>query len=263
MTAARTLASGAARGSARASRFGTAVGPRLGCTRRALAGGRRAPGRPRLALGSACSGCGRRARDQAADDHQHAAEQHAEVERRLRGRRRCGVERRRLGAGRRRTSPPASGCSFASSTARTPRRSAAAPADLGRRRRARTGPRSTAPRAAIASSPATRATALLTPDATPDVALVDRVEHGRGQRRDGHRQPEAEDEHRRQHVGRGSRGRRRGAQQQQADAPTISGPTRHRQPRPDPRRERAEAAARAGTSAASSGSSRAPASSGV
>ncbi len=39
----------------------------------------------------------------------------------------------------------------------------------------------------------------------PDVAFLDRVEHGRGQRRHRRREAEAEDEDRRQHVGRGSR----------------------------------------------------------
>ena len=45
----------------------------------------------------------------------------------------------------------------------------------------------------------------------PDVAFLDRVEHGRGQRRHRRREAEAEDEDRRQHVGRRSRRRRRPA----------------------------------------------------
>ena len=59
-------------------------------------------------------------------------------------------------------------------------------------------------RTATASRPAARATALLTPLATPACALVDRAERGGGQRRDGQRQAEAEHDHRGQDVERGT-----------------------------------------------------------
>ena len=51
---------------------------------------------------------------------------------------------------------------------------------------------STTPNTAIASSPATRDTALLTPDATPACGGLDRAHHRRRQRRHGDRHAESE-----------------------------------------------------------------------
>ena len=79
--------------------------------------------------------------------------------------------------------------------------------------------------------------AVVDPGGDPDVALLDRVEHGRGQRRHRRREAEAEDEDRRQHVGEVVRRRRRPASSRIRPMPPTIGPTAHRQPRPGARRE--------------------------
>ena len=61
-------------------------------------------------------------------------------------------------------------------------------------------PATAAPTTAMPSSPATRATALLTPLAMPGVPLARIGEHGRGQRRDDHREADREDDERGQEL---------------------------------------------------------------
>ena len=123
------------------------------------------------------------------------------------------------------TSPPESGCSLASSIAACRLGAERLPGGALVERGARTEPRPPPRAPRSRAGPATRATALLTPEATPDVALLDRVEHRRGQRRDGHREPEAEEQHRRQHVGRGSSGRRSDGRAAASPTAAISGPS--------------------------------------
>ena len=78
---------------------------------------------------------------------------------------------------------------------------------------------------ATASSPAARATALLTAEATPACSSGAAAEHGRGQRRDHQRQPEAEHQRPGQHVGRvGGAGADPDAEQR-ARRRATSGPT--------------------------------------
>ena len=79
-----------------------------------------------------------------------------------------------------------------------------------------------APTAAVPSSPATRAIALLTPDAIPPSFRAG--EHGRRQRRDGHRQTEREDQQRRQDFGEVF-GLQPGQLEQRQPGGAISGPT--------------------------------------
>ena len=72
---------------------------------------------------------------------------------------------------------------------------------------------------ATASRPASRAAALFTPDATPELGVVDRASTVDGERRDRARQTEAEHDHRREH------GRRRscapGAMRVNSSSPTA------------------------------------------
>ena len=98
----------------------------------------------------------------------------------------------------------------------------------------------TAPSTAIASSPATRAIALLTPDAIPAWCSSTAFEDRRGQRRHGRRQAEPEDDS----AGSTSVdvvGCTPDAEQQQQPQPADDRAGAHRQPRADPRGERAEA----------------------
>src|SRR3954469_11800632 len=85
--------------------------------------------------------------------------------------------------------------------------------------------------------PATRATSLFTAEATP-ACWADAAAEGSGcQRRDGHREAQAEDHHRRQHLGEviAVRGE---ADEQQHTGGDDAGADRHLQPRPDSYSER-------------------------
>ncbi len=174
----------------------------------------------------------------AADDHQQPGDQRRRGGR-PRSRRRSALRDAGASAGGSLSvSGTASGCSFASATAPSPRAERPVAelgvepgAELGRDHRAEHGDRQQAgdPRDAVVD-----------PGGDADAALRDRVEHGRGQRRHRRREAEAEDEHRRQHVGEVGRRRADPQHQQQPDA-ADDRPDGHRQPRPGARGEPAQA----------------------
>ena len=97
--------------------------------------------------------------------------------------------------------------------------------------------------------------AVVDPRRDAGVAVLDRVERGRGQRRDGRREAEAEEEQAGQDV-RDVVGVGADPGQQQQPDPADDRPDRHRQPRPGARSRSCRSAARGRTGAARPASSR-------
>ena len=212
-------------------------------------------------------------RDDPAEDHQEAREERAEVEGRGRGVGGGGDDQPRLPPadfaerrGRRAAVPwlrprrsSAAGPSFAPAARRSgrlqpqplpaasPAPSRAAP-EVGRDHRAEHRDR---------QQPRHPRDAVVDPRGDPDAAFGDGVEHGRGQRRHRRREPEAEDEHRGQHVGDVGGV---GVEPQEEEHPDAGDdrPEGHRQPRPGRRRRAGRSAARGRRGRARSASSRGP-----